>query len=330
MAGEAIVGGIAAINPLLDYLRPRRSPYLIPVWVSAILIARYVGGSDGGGPRNLDTDTLLLSLPLFVSMGVFVFLCTRYRDPSLDDIPEDESSKIVDEIDSQLKFARATGIAVAAFSLYYIWIHGLSSSATNIAVYIISILHLATFIIYMALYNFRTESEGRYSLFQVGAIMSTCLLVCALSSPQVSVDDGEWLTNCQTTFTYNYSGKGLLYDSFGEIVDITGQDDLDVLADYSGSYTQQSEGCVPKAPPLSRGQALVYEQTYEPVGIPSQGPTLRYMDATLAIFAVFAVFWVYLEAFWIKLLMSGIAKSISVLDAPPNRARRPGRPAKPT
>lgn len=286
-----LTAGFAAISPIFEYLRPRRSPYLIPSLVGALLVYEFVSGHS---ELAFEFHAQLFLLPIFIAFALFGFLSLRYRDPTLDAADFESDEALNAEIDGQLKFARAMGIAVALWGTYYLaWYANWNGSMSMLA-YAICILHLATFFTYMTLYNIRVEDPRAYSFFQIAAISSICVVVTLFSAVRVSTHDDNLLLHCLTEYEY------------------TGIKTLDE-APPPDPYTYYYPSCDGAPLPPGAEQFEADPEVFDASKV-VRGGQVETIDAALAAAAFFALLWLYLEWFWVRFFFKAVKISITVID----------------
>lgn len=331
MAVTPLLGSLTAINPVLDYLRPRRSPYLIPAAVIAFLLGRRILGLDGApNPADFGLAEFLFYAPVILIFALLAILSLFYRDPTLNPPPKVEpgenaeeaakkfDEKVVDEIDSQLKFSRAMGVAVGAAALYYL----LSAFPSHMLefptglLYAVVLVQLATFIAYMSLYNIREESPTAHAFFQIGALMSIALIVLTLAVPLISAQDGSIATRCQTSFDVDYEGRPVitgLTDEEGDPRDATDTEIADVAV-VPGSDTATVSGCGPDAAKaITFDDFDVYESGFQVLRARTTG-TETFVDERFVVAASFFVIWLVFEGFWLRFLSKVVRVSVTVFD----------------
>lgn len=323
MAVPPIFGSVTALSPILDYLRPRRSPYLIPTAVIAFLVGRRLLGLDlAPNPSDFGMSEFLFYAPIIAIFALLAVLSLFYQDPTLSPTAAEEADgkfddKVVDEIDSQLKFSRAMGVAVGAAALYYLlarYPHAMLHYPT-VVLYAVVLLHLLTFIAYMALYNIREESPTAHAYFQIGALMSIALIVLTLAIPAVDTTNGPWGTRCSTTFDVAFEGRPVapFTDANDNARDPTPKE-IAAIPIASGSQQVELQGCSATAAQITEDDVGVYSDGFKITKATQVGPVSMSVDEHFIVAACFLAIWLLFEVFWLRFLSRVVRVSITVFD----------------
>lgn len=302
MAIGPILGGVSAITPLFDYLRPRRSPYLIPTALIGLLLGfRLLGLSS---EADFEPHSYMFYIPIIGIFALFAYLSMRYRDPTL--VGPVNDAKIIDEIDGQLKFARAMGVATGVAMLYYLYAeYGYRMlDFPVLLLYAVILVHLVTFVAYMALYNIREEHPAAHAFFQVGALTSIALAVLTIATVTIEDGDGGLAVRCETGFLATVEARETIFDlkdDEGEPRDATPEEiaaaPLVVLTN-----DLESSSCQGSAPDVSPLNFEVYDLGFRVISVERTSEMKTYLDERFVVAAAFLAIWTAFEVFWLVVL----------------------------
>lgn len=157
----SVFAGVGVLVPLLEYLRPSKSPYLITAvsGMGALMTATQFL-ADEPVERGL-----ALCAPFYIILPVITLMSCYSKFEVSDDIEHNRR-----EVEHQLKFARAISISAAMFCLVG---SGAVLEFRELAFYLFyfaCITHMFIFLVYMAFRSVREEKVLRFNFFQFSFI----------------------------------------------------------------------------------------------------------------------------------------------------------------
>jgi hypothetical protein len=274
--------GIAGfMGPLLDYLRPTKSPYLV-IALAAVIVTCYVLSSAKSPELLYRPDyflpiylILIVVIPLSLKAAQINFnrdLVTVIEPPDLLDsapvvAPVDlvNNAKFENDLDSVFKFSRAFGLAAGVIMMYLYYSHDKPWNTFIIIGYTIIIIHMITFTFYLIFRHFHSEEQTDINLFQIAFITVTLFCGAAFCALNIDVNaiQMEPFYYCVSN-RIEFEGQGL------------------------GNYASGCESSIIKA----AGERIVrITSLYRP-------------DFRQITFFFFTICWLIYEVFWAKTLLN--------------------------
>ena len=173
------VSTFAALAPVIDFLRPTKSPYLLMIVFGVIALIKT---ADSFFSKD---EWLMMLIPQFIALIIFTIFAYYGK----------ESRDKNDNIHDQLRFSRAITIATAVMCLSIGGSHLTGTGLLFNVVYSSCLIQLITFLIYTAAILYREETSFEFNFFQFSIITSTFLIGATYCLTQLDVTDAGYLYN---------------------------------------------------------------------------------------------------------------------------------------
>ncbi len=171
------VSAFAALAPVIDYLRPTKSPYLLMIIFGVFALVKT-------GENFFSKDEwLMMLIPQFLALSVFTAFSYFGREST------DESTNI----NEQLRFSRAIAIATSVMCLSIGASHVTGTGLLFNIVYSACIVQLLVFLVYTAARLFKEETALEFNFFQFSIITSTYLIGATYCLIQIDISDSSYL-----------------------------------------------------------------------------------------------------------------------------------------
>lgn len=170
------IASLAAFGPLIEYLRPSKSPYLLMVLFGAISIAwtTEIFANEDEWP--------MLIIPQYIALVIFSLFAFFGKC--------EVSSE---EQEEQLRFSRAISIAVALMCLTY----GASVTTDKNALfnfnYFACLFQLTVFAIYTAARLYKEDKASNFNFFQFAFVTSVYLVSATYTLSYIDYADGSYI-----------------------------------------------------------------------------------------------------------------------------------------
>ena len=156
--------GSSAILPLIEFLRPSRSPHLVSstIGTGSVCFIAFEQGTVS------DFEFLLVSIPVYLTL--FLIMIFSFRDKGIVDPEED--------IENQFRFSRALGIGSAILAMGIVVVFFQSEGGFFFYLcYFAALAQLITFVFYSLVRLVREESKHDGRLFQISFMMFVFLII---------------------------------------------------------------------------------------------------------------------------------------------------------
>ncbi|MGC3938451.1 hypothetical protein ACOTTU_11675 [Roseobacter sp. EG26] len=188
---------ISALLPLINMLRPTKSPHLL-IFLSGIVCIELFAVVGAGELANQ-----LFHFPIYAILTIALILSFYYRPPEISGLhhnpardsgaeTEEQPQDLSVEVEHQFKFARAFCLVAGIVSLYFFAGQLNEDLFVYTAIsYVIIIAHLMVFVFYMIFRTLKEEGMHRYSIYQIGFITGIVLIALSLSYTKMSTSATE-------------------------------------------------------------------------------------------------------------------------------------------
>lgn len=167
------ISAFSALAPVLDYLRPTKSPYLM------MIIFGVVAAIKTADSFFAKEEWVMMLLPQFIALIIF----TAFSFYSKEVFDEE------DNITDQLRFSRAITIATAVMCLAFGAPEVVGSDYLFNVIYITCLFQLVVFLIYTAARVIKEEKVLDFNFFQFSIITSTFLIGATYCLTKVEIEE---------------------------------------------------------------------------------------------------------------------------------------------
>ena len=169
--------GVSPLLPLIEFLRPSRSPHLVSSIIGSGSVCFLL--FDHGNVT--DYEFLLVAIPVYFTL--LLIMVFSFRDKSSADPDED--------IENHFRFSRALGIGTAIFAMgLVVVIFPQSGGLYFYLCYLAALTQLITFVFYSLVRLVREESRNDGRIFQISFMMFIFLIVATFCFAVGSEHDG--------------------------------------------------------------------------------------------------------------------------------------------
>ena len=185
----------AALAPIIDYLRPTKSPYLMMVIFGIMALTKTADLFFG------KEEWLMMLIPQFIALIIFTVFSYYGREVEING----------ESINDQLGFSRAITIATAVMCLVIGASSVTGTGALFNIVYTTCLTQLFVFLVYTAARLIKEESSLDFNFFQFAVITSALLVGATYSAVNIDISDSNYFIN---TVSPNDQGRSEHVDLF--------------------------------------------------------------------------------------------------------------------
>ena len=164
--------------PLIEFLRPSRSPHLVASAISVFATCFLLVFSDEIEPVT-EKEFILFAIPVYFTLLLIVFF--SFKDIS---VPE------LEDMENHFRFSRAMGIGSAILAIAMIVILMDENDRYYRLAYSCALVQLVTFILYSLIRLIKEESSADIRIFQISFMMFIFLIAGVFCLSYV-VDTGD-------------------------------------------------------------------------------------------------------------------------------------------
>lgn len=198
---DPTLGALATATKLLEYFKPSKSPYLLPITTICVVIVIYSHEYS----KNDILSSILLSVPLVTCLYILYRLTLKHE---IAENKHTDIEKINEDVLDQLKLGRATGISVSIYLIFQIlFLRVVDSILLFNIIYISLILYLIIFIIQIYKYRIKETHIGNENIFQIALSTTMLLFTYTTVASDIDVNDNNTMYYC----SYNLSARVVTY-----------------------------------------------------------------------------------------------------------------------